>query len=138
MNVYGGLPLIVKSSTSYKSALLVPYQESRLNQRCPNEECGQWQKLSIDIFGEVKTAPSHQKFVITCIDLYSHYPEVALCEVVTSNKDFLTAFFHVMAGSGRLSQKMVCILFQLSLKMFCWHMEISTQELHFNAHKNKV
>ena len=48
------------------------------------EAHGPWQKLSIDIFGEVKAAPSHQKFVITCVDLYSHYPEVALCGTVTT------------------------------------------------------
>lgn len=51
------------------------------------EACGPWQKLSIDIFGEVKAAPSHQKFVITFINLYSHYriTELALCGTVTSN-----------------------------------------------------
>jgi hypothetical protein len=43
-----------------------------------------WHTISIDIFGEIQWAPSHQRYAIVVSDLYSKWPEVALRGNVTS------------------------------------------------------
>lgn len=54
-----------------------------------------WQRIGIDIFGEVKAAPEHQKFVVVVLDHYSHWPELTCCGTVTSTSiiEFLTTLF---------------------------------------------
>ncbi len=55
-----------------------------------------WHTLAIDIFGEVKWAPHHQRFLIVLVDLHSKWPEVAACGTVTSASviTFLTDIFY--------------------------------------------
>ncbi|PAA56643.1 hypothetical protein BOX15_Mlig004385g26 [Macrostomum lignano] len=45
---------------------------------------GPWDKVEIDIFGEVAAAPRHQRFLLVIHDLYSKWPEIAAMETVTS------------------------------------------------------
>jgi hypothetical protein len=56
---------------------------------------GPWQKIAIDIAGEFKAAPHHQRCVIAAIDLYSKWPEAITCGSPTSTAviDFLTGLF---------------------------------------------
>jgi transposase InsO family protein len=50
-----------------------------------------WQELQLDICGEFKAAPRHQRFAIVLIDKFSRWPEVSLVESVTTKViiDFL-------------------------------------------------
>ena len=54
-----------------------------------------WTKIAIDIFGDIKVAPVHKRYIIICIDLCTHFPEVNLCDDVTSRFfiDFLKDLF---------------------------------------------
>jgi hypothetical protein len=38
-----------------------------------------WQRLQVDIFGEIQVAPSRQQYAIVAHDLGSKWPEVRLC-----------------------------------------------------------
>jgi hypothetical protein len=57
---------------------------------------GPWRKLSLDIAGEFRAAPDHQKFIVAAIDYYSKWPEAGACGTVTSAKliSFLTSLFN--------------------------------------------
>jgi hypothetical protein len=57
---------------------------------------GPWRKLAIDIAGEFKAAPHHQRYVIVAVDLYSKWPEAEVCGSVTSTAviEFLTNLFN--------------------------------------------
>ncbi len=56
---------------------------------------GPWRRISVDVAGEFKAAPHHQRFLIVVTDHYSRWPEVAACENVTSATiiTFLTQLF---------------------------------------------
>ena len=56
---------------------------------------GPWRRLAIDIAGEFKAAPHHQRFLIVAIDCYSKWPEVRCTGSVTSATiiDFLSELF---------------------------------------------
>lgn len=56
---------------------------------------GPWQKISLDIAGEFKATPHHQRFLIVAIDQYSKWPEIAAYSTVTSSSviEFLTSLF---------------------------------------------
>ncbi|PAA87296.1 hypothetical protein BOX15_Mlig033351g1 [Macrostomum lignano] len=43
-----------------------------------------WEDLQLDICGEFKRAPRHQRFAIVLVDKFSRWPEVALEETVTT------------------------------------------------------
>jgi RNase H-like domain found in reverse transcriptase/Integrase zinc binding domain/Integrase core domain len=44
-----------------------------------------WHTVAIDIFGEVKWAPTHQQYLVVLVDLHCKWPEVAACGTVTSS-----------------------------------------------------
>jgi len=56
---------------------------------------GPWRKVAIDIAGEFKAAPHHQRFLIVAIDCYSKWPEVRCTGNITSAAviDFLSDLF---------------------------------------------
>ncbi|KAJ8361977.1 hypothetical protein AAFF_G00407490 [Aldrovandia affinis] len=45
---------------------------------------GPWEKIQVDIFGELQAAPAHQKYLIVVTDLYSKWPEVIATSNVTT------------------------------------------------------
>ena len=49
--------------------------------KCENKP---WFKIAIDILGEIEAAIMHERFIIVCVDSYSHFPEVKFCGDVTS------------------------------------------------------
>jgi len=55
---------------------------------------GPWQRVMIDIIGPMP-GPVHERYGIVLVDLYSRWPEVALCQDVTTAVviEFLTAVF---------------------------------------------
>jgi len=56
---------------------------------------GPWRKVAIDIAGEFRAAPHHQRFLIVAIDCYSKWPEVRCTGNITSAAviDFLSDLF---------------------------------------------
>lgn len=54
-----------------------------------------WRKIAIDIAGEFHAAPQHQRFLLVAVDLHSKWPEVMMCNTITSTKviEFLTSLF---------------------------------------------
>ncbi|MEE8327947.1 MAG: RNase H-like domain-containing protein, partial [Nitrosomonadaceae bacterium] len=43
-----------------------------------------WEVIKIDIFGEVKVAPAHQRFIFTIHDVHSKWPEIIMCHSFTT------------------------------------------------------
>nr|XP_050026949.1 uncharacterized protein K02A2.6-like [Dermacentor andersoni] len=54
-----------------------------------------WSKIAIDIVGPFERAPADCRFVISVVDYFSKWPEVAFCRDVSSTKvmDFLLSIF---------------------------------------------
>ena len=56
---------------------------------------GPWRKLALDFAGEFTVAPAHQRYMLVAMDVYSKWPEAALCGAPTSTAaiTFLTGLF---------------------------------------------
>ena len=56
---------------------------------------GPWRKLALDFAGEFTIAPAHQRYMLVAMDVYSKWPEVALCGSPTPSAaiTFLTGLF---------------------------------------------
>ncbi|KAJ8403267.1 hypothetical protein AAFF_G00354840 [Aldrovandia affinis] len=72
---------------------------------------GPWEKIQVDIFGELQAAPAHQKYLIVVTDLYSKWPEViatsnvTTATVITGLSDLFTRWGQpqVMAHNSKLT-----------------------------------
>jgi len=69
-----------------------------------------WQKIAIDIVGELSGAPQHQRFIIVVFDLFSRWPEIRFTSTVTSDNiiQFLADLFsrwglpdEILSDNGR-------------------------------------
>ncbi|KAF0287848.1 uncharacterized protein FJT64_013773 [Amphibalanus amphitrite] len=73
---------------------------------------GPWQRLMVDVIGPMR-GPSSERYGIVLVDMYSRWPEVALCQDATADSicQFLETVFaredgaeHVLPGGGRVLQ----------------------------------
>ena len=78
-----------------------------------------WIKIAIDIFGDIKVAPMHERHIIVCIDLYNHFPEVKLCGDVTS-RSVIDNLKDLFSRYGLVNEMIMgCNLYLTSLNPFC-------------------